>query len=80
MPELDAHTMNTVGIQSITLQHEGWERDKSVPEPDGDLMLLPGGLLRHGELRRRVRLRELDGFLELLIGERHGGTGRSMTA
>jgi phage tail-like protein len=33
VPELDAHTMNAVGIQSITLQHEGWERDTSVPEP-----------------------------------------------
>jgi phage tail-like protein len=33
LPELDAHNMNTVGIQSITLQHEGWERDTSVPEP-----------------------------------------------
>ena len=32
-------------------------------------MLLPGGLLRHGELKRRVRLRELDGFLELLIAD-----------
>jgi hypothetical protein len=39
-------------------------------------MLLPGGLLRHGELRRRVRLRELDGFLELLIADapRHTGS------
>jgi len=33
VPELDAHAMNAVGIQSITLQHEGWERDGSVPEP-----------------------------------------------
>ena len=33
MPDLDAGTMNTVGIQSITLQHEGWERDTSVSEP-----------------------------------------------
>jgi phage tail-like protein len=33
VPELDAHMMNAVGIQSITLQHEGWERDTSVPEP-----------------------------------------------
>jgi hypothetical protein len=32
-------------------------------------MLLPGGLLRGGELRRRVRLREPDGALELLIAE-----------
>jgi phage tail-like protein len=33
VPELDANSMNAVGIQSITLQHEGWERDTSVPEP-----------------------------------------------
>lgn len=33
VPDLDAQAMNTVGIQSITLQHEGWERDTSVPEP-----------------------------------------------
>lgn len=32
-PEMDAGTMNAVGIQTITLQHEGWERDASVPEP-----------------------------------------------
>lgn len=33
LPELDAGNMNTVGIQTITLQHEGWERDTSVAEP-----------------------------------------------
>ncbi len=33
MPDLDAGTMNTVGIQTITLQHEGWERDSAVSEP-----------------------------------------------
>ncbi|ABI57103.1 phage tail protein [Alkalilimnicola ehrlichii MLHE-1] len=33
LPELDAGTMNAVGIQTITLQHEGWQRDTSVPEP-----------------------------------------------
>lgn len=33
MPEFDAATMNAVGIQSIILQHEGWERDTSVNEP-----------------------------------------------
>jgi len=33
LPEFDAGNMNTVGIQSITLQHEGWERDTSVTEP-----------------------------------------------
>jgi len=38
-------------------------------------MLLPGGLLRHGELKRRVRLRELDGFLELLIADAPRRTG-----
>ncbi len=33
LPEFDATTMNAVGIQHIILQHEGWERDKSVNEP-----------------------------------------------
>lgn len=33
LPDLDAGSMNTVGIQSITLQHEGWSRDTAVPEP-----------------------------------------------
>ncbi len=33
LPELDAGTMNAVGIQTITLQHEGWQRDPSVSEP-----------------------------------------------
>lgn len=33
LPEFDAGTMNAVGIQTITLQHEGWERDTSVNEP-----------------------------------------------
>lgn len=33
VPELDAGTMNAVGIQTITLQHEGWQRDTSVSEP-----------------------------------------------
>jgi phage tail-like protein len=33
LPEFDAGTMNAVGIQTIVLQHEGWERDKSVVEP-----------------------------------------------
>ncbi|HYN20999.1 MAG TPA: phage tail protein, partial [Thermoanaerobaculia bacterium] len=33
LPDLDAGNMNTVGIQSITLQHEGWQRDSSVQEP-----------------------------------------------
>lgn len=33
LPDFDAGTTNTVGIQSIKLEHEGWERDTSVPEP-----------------------------------------------
>ena len=33
LPEFDANTTNAVGIQTITLQHEGWERDTSVQEP-----------------------------------------------
>jgi phage tail-like protein len=33
LPDLDAGSMNTVGIQSITLQHEGWSRDPAVQEP-----------------------------------------------
>jgi phage tail-like protein len=33
LPELDA-SGNAVAIQSITLQHEGWDRDREVPEPE----------------------------------------------
>jgi len=33
LPDLDASSMNAVGIQTLTLQHEGWQRDTSVPEP-----------------------------------------------
>ena len=33
LPEFDANTTNAVGIQTITLQHEGWERDTAVGEP-----------------------------------------------
>lgn len=33
VPELDAGTMNAVGIQTITLQHEGWQRDPAIGEP-----------------------------------------------
>lgn len=33
LPALDAGSMNAVGIQTITLQHEGWQRDTSVAEP-----------------------------------------------
>ena len=33
LPDLDAGNMNTIGIQTLTLQHEGWERDTAVSEP-----------------------------------------------
>lgn len=33
LPEFDAGTMNAVGIQTLILQHEGWERDTSITEP-----------------------------------------------
>lgn len=33
LPDLDAGTMNAVGIQSVVLQHEGWQRDTAVAEP-----------------------------------------------
>ena len=33
LPDFDAGTMNTVGIQTLKLEHEGWERDTSVAEP-----------------------------------------------
>lgn len=33
LSDLDAATTNAVGIQTVVLQHEGWQRDTSVPEP-----------------------------------------------
>lgn len=33
LPDLDAGTMNAVGIQSVVLQHEGWQRDTAITEP-----------------------------------------------
>jgi phage tail-like protein len=33
LPELDANSMNTVGIQSITVAYEGFVRDLAVAEP-----------------------------------------------
>lgn len=33
LPDFDAGATTTVGIQTIKLQHEGWERDTSVSEP-----------------------------------------------
>ena len=34
VPELDSESM-VFAFESITLENEGWERDKSVPEPSG---------------------------------------------
>lgn len=33
LPDLDAHAANTVGIQHIKIENEGWQRDAAVPEP-----------------------------------------------
>ncbi len=33
LPDFDAGNTTTVGIQSIKLEHEGWERDTDVAEP-----------------------------------------------
>lgn len=33
LSDLDAGTMNAVGIQTVVLQHEGWQRDAAVAEP-----------------------------------------------
>lgn len=33
LPDFDAGTTNTVGIQTIKLEHEGWDRDEDVSEP-----------------------------------------------
>ena len=33
LPEFDANSMNAVGIQSITIAHEGFVRDLAVAEP-----------------------------------------------
>jgi phage tail-like protein len=33
LPDLDAGTTNAVGIQTMVLQHEGWQRDATVSEP-----------------------------------------------
>ncbi len=33
LPDFDAGSMNTVGIQTIKIEHEGWERDEAVIEP-----------------------------------------------
>ncbi len=33
IPDFDASSTTTVGIQTVTLQHEGWQRDTGVSEP-----------------------------------------------
>lgn len=33
LPEFDANNMNTIGIQTITIQHEGFVRDLGTSEP-----------------------------------------------
>jgi len=33
LPDFDAGTTNSVGIQTIKLEHEGWDRDEAVTEP-----------------------------------------------
>ncbi len=33
LPEFDASSMSAVGIQTVTLQHDGWQVDTSVSEP-----------------------------------------------
>ena len=33
LPDFDANSMNTIGIQTIKLEHEGWQIDPSVAEP-----------------------------------------------
>lgn len=33
LPDFDAGATNAVGIQTIKLEHEGWDRDEAVTEP-----------------------------------------------
>lgn len=33
LPDFDANSMNTVGIQTLKLEHEGWQIDSAVSEP-----------------------------------------------
>lgn len=33
LPDFDANSANTVGIQTLTLEHEGWQMDTAVTEP-----------------------------------------------
>lgn len=41
LPDLDSNSGNTVAIQSIQLQNEGWERDYDVTEPAETSFLEP---------------------------------------
>lgn len=34
LPDFDANSMNTVGIQTLRLEHEGWQLDPAVAEPE----------------------------------------------
>ena len=40
LPDLDANA-NAVAIESIKLEHEGWERDQSVTEPEEPSFTVP---------------------------------------
>jgi phage tail-like protein len=42
LPDLDA-SANAVAIQSLTLKHEGWERDPDVTEPTEPSFTEPAG-------------------------------------
>ncbi len=33
LPDFDAHTTNAVGIQTLKIEHEGWQRDTAITEP-----------------------------------------------
>lgn len=33
LPDFDANSMNTVGIQTLKFEHEGWQLDPAVSEP-----------------------------------------------
>lgn len=33
LPDFDSNSMNTVGIQTLKLEHEGWQIDSAVSEP-----------------------------------------------
>lgn len=41
LPELDANSANSVAIQSIKLENEGWDQDTTVTEPTEPSFALP---------------------------------------